>query len=77
MKSAFGDKGYNELTAGVHAGEWYAIKAVNGSNANVDVTNRAAGGDNSSGLTILAGDIIYVTAVEIVVNSGTVHAYRQ
>lgn len=74
-KTAFGDKGYNELSSGTTAGRWYAIKAVGGANANVDVTN--AQGDDSSSLTILAGDVIYVTATSITINSGTIHAYIQ
>lgn len=74
-KTAFGDKGYNELTTGTTAGEWYAVKAVNGTDANVDIVNRQ--GDDSTGLTILAGDTIYVTASSITVNSGTIHAYIQ
>ncbi len=74
-KTAFGDKGYNELTSGTTAGSWYAIKAVNGASANVDVTNRQ--GDSSTSLLILAGDIVYVTATSITVNSGTIHAYIQ
>lgn len=75
-KSNFGDKGYKELTSadGATAGDYYAIKAVNGADAGVDVTNRQ--GDNSTGLTIASGDIIYVTATSITVNSGTVHAYN-
>lgn len=74
-KTAFGDNGYDELTSGTTAGSWYAIKAVNGANAVIDVTNRQ--GDDSSSLTILAGDVIYVTATSITVNSGTIHAYIQ
>ena len=74
-KTNFGDKGYKEATTGTLSGEFYAIKAVGGGDAGVDVINRQ--GDSSSGLTIQAGDIIYVTATSITVNSGIIHAYIQ
>lgn len=74
-KTAFGDKGYDELSSGTTAGSWYAIKAVDGADAEVDVINRQ--GSNSSSLTIVSGDVIYVTATSITVNSGKVHAYKQ
>lgn len=75
QKGQFGDNGYNELTSGTTAGQWYAIKAVNNASATVSVTNRQ--GSNSSGLVIANGDIIYVTATSITVTDGTIHAYIQ
>ena len=75
QKGQFGDNGYNELTSGTTAGSWYAIKAVNNASATVSITNRQ--GDNSTGLVIANGDIIYVTATSITVTDGTIHAYIQ
>jgi len=75
-KSIFGDNGYDEITTGPLTGnQWYAIKAVDGGDAEVDIIN--AQGDSSTGLTIVSGDVIYVTATSITVNSGVVHAYKK
>ena len=75
-KTAFADKGYKQLTSsdGATAGNFYGIKAVNGANATVNVINKA--GDDSTGLVIASGDIIYVTASQVTVTDGTVHCYN-
>jgi len=76
-KDTFGGNGYRQLTSadGVVTDEFYAIKAVDNAPAVVNVTHRQ--GDNSTGLTIANSDQIYVTATEVEVTSGTVHAYIQ
>ena len=76
-KDVFGGNGYDELTSasGATSGEWYAIKAVNNASATVNITNRQ--GDDSSGLVVASTDIVYVTATNIEVTDGTIHAYIQ
>lgn len=76
-KDNFGGNGYNELTSadGATSGEWYAIKAVNNNPAVVTIQNRQ--GDDSTSLTIANTDVIMVTATQITVVSGTIHAYIQ
>jgi len=74
-KTSFADKGYNQLSSGTTTGRWFAIKAVNGTNAVVTILN--AQGDDSTSLTIISGDTIPVTATSIAVASGTIHAYIQ
>ena len=76
-KDTFGGNGYRQLTSadGVVTVEIYAIKAVDNAPAVVNVTNRQ--GDSSTALTIANSDQIYVTATQVEVTSGTVHAYIQ
>jgi len=71
----FGRYGYDEITTSDgNSGSWFAIKAVGGADAEVDITNTQ--GDSSTALTIISGDVIYCSASSIDVNSGTIHAYR-
>lgn len=75
-KTIFGDLGYKEIVGGDGAtiGYFFAVKAVNGADAVVaTITNKQ--GDSSSAITIVSGDILYVTASSITVTSGTIHAY--
>lgn len=77
LKDAFGSNGYRELTSasGTSTEDFYAVKAVDGLSANVDIVNKV--GDDSTGITILAGDILYINSTSLTVNSGTVHAYKR
>ena len=57
-----------------HAGEYYAIKAVN-ANA-VIATGVSALGDNLSAVTLLEGDLLYGNFTSITLTSGEVLAYK-
>lgn len=78
QKGQFGDAGYKELTSasGAYtAKRVYAIQAVDNASATVTIIN--AQGDNSTGLVIGAGQVIYTTATSVTVSSGKVLAYYE
>ena len=76
QKGQFGDAGYKELTAASGAytdKRVYAIQAVDNASATVTIVN--AQGDNSTGLVIGSGQVIFPTATSVTVTDGKVLAY--
>jgi len=74
----FGQAGFDVITGTETDGggnqAWYAIQVVGNATATVACTN--VQGDNMAATVLADGQVIYVTASEIVVTDGTVHAYR-